>query len=107
MSEPTLDYYKDIFRNNTQRLSSIKELLAKDFKSMEVRFLLAVEQNDLQAMRTELHKMQPIVFNLRFSRMLGLIEKYKKEEKGSEEINKLNQEFKECLNDIYHFLKQE
>jgi hypothetical protein len=107
MNEPTLDYYKDIFRNNPQRLSSIKILLMKDFKAMEEQFSLAAEQNDFKAMRAELHKIQPIVFNLRFSRMLDLIETYKQNENEAVEISKLNQQLKECLSDLYHFLERE
>jgi hypothetical protein len=56
--------------------------------------------------RSELHKIKPIVFNLGFSRMLDLIEKYhEKRDFEDDHINQLNQQLRRCLNDIYTFLE--
>jgi hypothetical protein len=106
MGDLSIDYYLNIFRNNPQKLASMKELLLKDFKAMESKLFAHAGATDLSLMRSELHKIKPIVFNLGFSRMLDLIEKYhEKRDFGVDQINQLNQQLKHCLNDIYTFLE--
>lgn len=106
MSGLSMDYYISIFRNNPERLASMKELLLKDFRKMESNFFAYAGRNDLPAMRAELHKAKPIVFNLRFSKMLELIEKYNECGKITDDfMNQLNQEMKHCLAEIYNFLE--
>lgn len=106
MSDLSLDYYVNIFRNNPQRLALMKELLLKDFKTVESKLFAHAEANDLPAVRAELHKIKPIVFNLGFSRMLEVIEEYnEKGDFGDERIQHLNQQLRRCLTDIYSFLE--
>lgn len=82
----------------------IKDLLVKDFRAMEANFFSAVDKRDIHAMRAELHKMYPIISNLRFSEMLSLLEKYRKQKEYSEELGILNEELRNCLSSIYEFL---
>jgi hypothetical protein len=39
MGNLSIDYYLNIFRNNPEKLASMKELLLKDFKTMESKQL--------------------------------------------------------------------
>jgi hypothetical protein len=104
MSQPSLEYYFSIFRNNPQLIPNIKELLLADFKSMESRFFSAAENNDLAAMKEELHKMSPIVSNLNFAGMLDLLEKYRHSSNDLTEMTKLHDHLKACLSQIYVML---
>ena len=106
MSQPSLDYYVSIFRNNPQLITNIKALLLTDFKSMESRFFAAAENNDLATMKAELHKMSPIVSNLNFVGMLDLLEKYRHCSNDSKEMSKLHDDLKTCLSQIYAMLEE-
>jgi len=103
MSELSLKYYVSISKGNTELLNTFKALLLSDFKSMDVSFFLAVEDHNVAAMREQLHKISPIAFNLNFSQMLDLIERYRCCD--PEEFDKLHVEMKICLAKIYDFLK--
>jgi hypothetical protein len=105
MSQPSLDYYVSIFRNNPQLITNIKALLLTDFKSMEARFFAAAKNNDMPVMKEELHKMSPIVSNLKFSGMLDLLEKYR-HSNDSKEMSKLHDDLKTCLSQIYVMLEE-
>lgn len=72
---------------------------------MDVRFFSAVEKNDIAAMRSELHKMYPIAFNLNFSQMLDLIEMYR--QRDPDEFSSLHSELKMCLTKIYAVLESD
>lgn len=75
---------------------------------MEGKFFAYAEIKDLAAMRAELHKVKPIVFNLGFQRMLALIEKYHENgDLAASSLNELNAELKYCLAEIYSFLRTE
>jgi len=102
MKELSLQYYLSICKNNAELLETFKTLLLKDFKTMDVRFFSAVGDNNIIAMRRELHNMYPIVFNLKFSRMLTLIDRYRHCDAG--ELAKLHVEMRLCLAKIYELL---
>jgi hypothetical protein len=103
MSELSLNYYVSISKGNAELLSTFKALLLEDFKSMDVNFFFAAEENDISVMRDELHKMSPIAFNLKFFQMLDLIEKYRHGDPS--EFPKLHNELRVCLTKIYDLLK--
>jgi hypothetical protein len=106
MSQPSLDYYVSIFRNNPQLIPNIKALLLTDFKSMEARFFAAAKNNDMVAMKEELHKISPIVSNLKFAGMLDLLEKYRHYSNDPTEMSKLHDDLKTCLSQIYVMLEE-
>ena len=105
MSELSLNYYSSISKGNAELLKTFKAFLLEDFKSMDVRFFSAAEENDVPTMRKELHKMYPIAFNLNFSQMLVLMEKYR--DCDANELATLHSELKICLAKIYDLLKPE
>lgn len=104
MERLSMDYYAGIFRNNPDKIPMIKDLLVKDFKAMEVNFFSAVDKRDIHTMRAELHKMYPIISNLRFSEMLSLLEKYRNHKEYSDELNILNEQLRNYFSNIYDFL---
>ena len=84
---------------------NIKALLLKDFKSMESRFFAAADTNDLATMKAELHKVSPIISNLKFVAMVDLLEKYHHCSNDAE-MSKLHNDLKGCLSQIYAVLKE-
>jgi hypothetical protein len=105
MSELSLNHYASICKGNVGMLKTFRALLLEDFKSMDVKFFSAAEEKNIPAMLAELHKMYPIVFNLNFSQMLMLIEKYRQGD--SDECAKLHIELRMCLAKIYDLLEQD
>jgi hypothetical protein len=103
MRELSLAYYNSISKGNVEMLKNFKTFLLEDFKSMDVKFFSAAGENDIPAMHKELHKMYPIVFNLNFSQMLDLIEKYR--HCKPDEFATLHAEMKMCLTRIYDLLE--
>jgi hypothetical protein len=103
MSELSLSFYASISKGNDELLKTFKALLLKDFKVMDDRFFFAAEENNVTAMREELHKMYPIAFNLHFSQLLDLIEKYRHCDPA--EFANLHGELRMCLTKIYDLLK--
>ena len=78
----------------------------KDFEAMELQFHDAMQKNDVLQMRRELHRMRPIVSNLRFTRMMELLDKYENNETAPIELVGLNDELNDCLTEIYYVLKK-
>ena len=105
MSELSLSYYTSMCKGNTEMLKTFKALLLEDFRSMDVNFFSAAEENNVVAMRKELHKMYPIVFNLNFSQMVALIDQYRNCDPN--EFATLHTELKMCMAKIYDLLEQD
>jgi len=105
MSEPSLSYYVAISKGNAELLKTFKTLLLEDFKSMELNFFSAANENNISSMRAELHKMYPIATNLKFSQMLALIESYRNGHPN--EFPKLHTQLELCFIKIYDLLKSE
>jgi hypothetical protein len=78
----------------------------KDFRLMESRIAAAIEVKDVQALRAELHKMHPIVANLQFTKMTDVMKKFAESVNEDSRVEQLNQDFKECLEQIYHLLQE-
>ena len=105
MSELSLDYYISMCKGNAELLKTFKTLLLEDFKSIELSFFSAAKANEIRTLRNELHKMHPIAVNLKFYRMLNLIENYRNSDPA--EFIKLHDELKICLAKIYELLAQD
>lgn len=103
MSELSLSYYVSASKGDPELLRTFKALLLDDFKSMDVSFFSAAEANDVTTMRKELHRISPLAFNLNFSQMLDLIEKYSHCDRDG--FPKLHDELKICLIKIYDLLR--
>jgi hypothetical protein len=104
MNELSLNYYVSASKGDAEVLAMFRKFLLDDFKSMDVSFFSAVEEGNIPAMRKELHKMYPIVFNLNFSQMLNLLEKYRDHDPS--EFAALHTELKTCLTKIYDLLSE-
>jgi len=100
----SLHYYEQIFNNKQEKLDEIKRLLLNDFKKMEQAFFEADATKNLKLMRLELHKMSPIVSNLKFAELSVLFEKYRTLSEYDESIQPLHSELKYHLRTIYSFL---
>ena len=62
---------------------------------------------DVHALRAELHKMHPIVANLQFTKMTNVMKKYSEFANEEEGVEQLKEDFKECLEQIYHLLREQ
>ena len=102
MSDLSLSYYVSISKGNIELLKKFKTLLLDDFKSMDVNFFSAAAENDVAAMRAQLHKIYPLANNLNFFQMLDLIERYRRYH--PDDFAQLHSELKVCLTKIYDLL---
>ncbi|MBS1509040.1 MAG: hypothetical protein JSS79_20550 [Bacteroidetes bacterium] len=71
---------------------------------MENAFFAADKKRDIKSMRAELHKMSPIVSNLKYAELYALFEKYRVFEGYDDSLSELNRELKSHLSTIYRFL---
>ena len=105
MGELSLNFYVSISNGDDEVLRTFRKYLLQDFESMHAKFFSAVKENNIPAMRAELHKMYPIACNLNFSQLLDLIEKYQHSEPF--ELARLHDELKICLAKVFDLLKSE
>ncbi len=101
----SFQYYERIFERNSTKLAEIKRLIVADFKKMEQAFFEADSEKNLIAMKGELHKMNPIVRNLRDEEFSLLMEKYKVISEYDDSIQSLHLELKDRLANVYAFLE--
>ncbi len=101
----SLDYYETLFNHNQRKLVMLREIIVTDFKKMEQAFFEADVTRNLKVMQLELHKMNPIVSNLKYQELSSLIEKYRTFNEYDDSIALLHSELKFHLNTIYVFLK--
>jgi hypothetical protein len=102
MNGPSLEYYTAILRNNPEKISSVKQLLRKDFEAMEIKMRDAVQKNDIPQIRREFHRMRPIIWNLRFTRMMDLLDKYQNRETIDIEFS---DDLATCFEEIFCLLR--
>lgn len=101
----SLNYYETIFDHNSAKITGIKRLLIADFKQMEQAFFEADAKRNLVAMKGELHKISPIVANLKDEEFSSLLEKYKALTEYQDDIQNMHSELKNRLLSVYEFLK--
>lgn len=102
----TLEYYQQIFASDQTKLSKIKKLILADFKQMEKVFFTAVKEGNDRKMRDELHKMYPIVSNLKHDEFLQVIWEYRNASTEQPAMDSLHERLRHCLAETYLFLEQ-
>jgi hypothetical protein len=107
MDAPSLDYYRAIFHKNPQNMPTIKKLIWNDFKAMQLKLSDAVNRDDRHEMRKELHKIRPIAHNLRYARMIELLDRYESTDASTWETKTIHDEVSACVAEIDRFLNDE
>jgi hypothetical protein len=105
MAEPTMEYYTTIFRHSPQNLTVMRQLLLNDFEAFESVVREAFSNRDEQRLRAELHRMRPIISNLRFNRMTALLDKFHEVQGSSSEFQEWQQQLISCVHEIYSCLR--
>lgn len=100
----SLDYYNSIFNHDAEKVSKMITLIRKDFEKMEASFFKADSERDILRMRAEIHKMMPIISNLKYQEFITVAEQYRNCQQYDDRINSLNKELKQCLGQLYAFL---
>jgi hypothetical protein len=103
----SLEYYLKIFDGNASKMAQIKGLIVIDFKNIEKNFFEADKVKDLAAMKVQLHRMYPIVSNLRYKELLRLISHYQSHQEYTVQFEDYATELKNCLSTLYQFLESE
>ncbi len=101
----SLQYYKNIFGNDPGKLDKMKHLIGEDFKRVELLFFEADKAKDIVKMKNQLHKIYPIVSNLKYEEFLSLINIYRTYDQYGSELPLLNAELKNHFARVYQFLK--
>lgn len=100
----SFEYYEQILNNDPGRIAEMKQLILQDFKNFETSFLEADQRRDIMKMRQEVHKMIPIVSNLRYAEFLVIAQQYRFYTGYSTDLVPLNKELRQCLVRIFAFL---
>jgi len=61
----SIEYYALFLKGDAAKISKMKNLIKEDLKKTEMAFFKADSGKDFQAMKSELHKISPIIFNLK------------------------------------------
>lgn len=101
----SLEYYVKIFDGNAEKISHVKKLIISDLKTSEEAFFEADKTKNFAAMKVQLHRMYPIVSNLRYQKLLALITKYQSHQEYADQFADFNIELKKYLLTLYQFLK--
>jgi hypothetical protein len=101
----SIEYYALFLKGDAAKISKMKNLIKEDLKKTEIAFFKADSQQDFRSMRSELHKISPIIFNLRYKEFYSLIEQYKVYDQYNDELKNLNEQLRQYLAQVYIFLE--
>jgi hypothetical protein len=102
----SIEYYSLFLKGDPAKISKMKNLIKEDLRKTEIAFFKADSERDFRSMRSELHKISPIIFNLKYKDFLSLIEQYKAYDQYSDELKNLNEQLKQYLVQVYTFLEE-
>ena len=102
----SIEYYSLFLKGDPAKISKMKNLIKEDLRKTEIAFFKADSERDFRSMRSELHKISPIIFNLKYKDFLSLIEQYKAYNQYSDELKNLNEQLKQYLVQVYTFLEE-
>jgi len=102
----SIEYYSLFLKGDPAKISKMKNLIREDLRKTEIAFFKADSEKDFKSMRSELHKISPIIFNLKYKEFLSLIEQYKAYDQYSDELKNLNEQLRQYLVQVYIFLEE-
>ncbi len=101
----SFQFYEWAFNYDRKQLNDFRELMIKDFKKFEMAVHDHWYKKDLPAIRSEIHKMSPIVQNLQCHSLIELFELYRQHEKYNSHIDGLNNKLDGELEKLFSFLE--
>jgi hypothetical protein len=100
------EYYEQILGGDPGRIAEMKKLILQDFTNFEASFLEADQRHDINKMRHEIHKMIPIISNLKYKELLVIAQQYRFYTAYSTDLVPLNKELRQCLIRVSDFLSE-
>ena len=85
-----LALYERAFNNDKSKMHEFITILKADLHRFMTEFLNSYNANDLASMREEMHKIEPIVSQIRFTELQELLIQYKNYIKIDESMLQLN-----------------
>ncbi|MEO1052327.1 MAG: PAS domain S-box protein [Bacteroidota bacterium] len=93
-----LSFYKELSDQGLKPWQDIKIMLLNDFISFEENLIKAVENKDLDELRAIMHKIKPIAVNLKFEKLLKLMDQSKQVGQFNSELADFSQEMLRLIN---------
>jgi signal transduction histidine kinase/CheY-like chemotaxis protein len=90
-------FYEYAFSNDPKQLNEIKLAVIKDLKGFEKDFLTKSKREDLRGMREEIHRIRPIVKNLKCSELTMVFDNFRLHENHSIALTKLVNQIAELV----------
>jgi CheY-like chemotaxis protein len=88
----SFSFYERAFNNDRKKLRSIKKTVIKDVKHLESNLLKYHKTGNLKGIRSEIHKMRPIMKNLECLPLYEIMNKYKWPDEYTREAASTNRE---------------
>ena len=88
----SFQFYEDVFNYNPEEMEKIKTILIGDFRLMEENIGRYVAEENMDGIRAEIHKLSPIVKNLRCKALIHSFEEFRKYHEYSPVIKDLHTE---------------
>lgn len=88
----SFQFYEDVFNYNPEEMEKIKTILINDFRLMEENIGKYVEEQNMAGIRAEIHKLSPIVKNLRCQALIHSFEEFRKYNEYSPVVKDLHAE---------------
>jgi PAS domain S-box-containing protein len=101
----SFQFYEDVFNYNPEEMEKIKTILINDFRLMEENITRYVEEENMDGIRAEIHKLSPIVKNLRCKALIRSFEEFRKYQEYSPVVKELHTELCRNNNMLYTFVE--
>lgn len=72
-----MGFYEDALMGNLEKILEVKTIIKKDLKRFVTRFFRAIKQGNNQEMSAEIHKMLPILKNLKAQELLQALQPFR------------------------------
>ena len=100
----SFSFYEKAFDQDKQKLKKIKKAVIADMRRFEKNFLLKNKDGDLAGMRAEIHRIRPILKNLKCDALIHTLDNFRLYEEYSTGIKKMANETRKMLPIILNWL---
>lgn len=88
----SFQFYEWTFNYDAKRLNNFKDLLIKDFRDFEAKFNIGMRDKDLYQMHLAIHRMSPIVKNLKCRSIMEIFAELREIETYNSQVEQLARE---------------
>lgn len=100
----SLHFYEEAFDHDKNKVMKVIPMIRNDFQRLERMLLRKAKKKAMKDLYAEIHRLRPIINNLKCSSLSVLLDQYKLEDMATEQIQKLDQELKVILKNVYRYL---